>query len=359
MYREAAERDCSRALRWEPRYTKALFRRGCLRAEGGQLADAAVDLEAALACESATPGQGSSKQIAEALADVRRKAGAVGGSEEKGAEKGKGKKKGSAFVFPVKGGKASSQATQPGAPESPQCETTPGSDCERLVQETPRCEATPGASTSQAQQTPEPQAGPPMKARVAEGTEYGGRGLFSTGEVQPGEVVLQEEAYAAVLLKPLRHTHCHWCFLRLPPAPLACPGCTVPLYCSETCQLRASGGVDLGESERPQAALGSSDALRHFGEHWAECRGAAWAAALPLEATLASRVVCRELREGTQEGGEALVQAEVRARSGQSISSHELLTTTKDYCPLLCTTCRAVCDNCSCCRTLFSVVWNE
>ncbi|XP_078064841.1 protein-lysine N-methyltransferase SMYD4 [Mustelus asterias] len=73
-----------------------------------------------------------------------------------------------------------------------------------------------------------------------------GRHLVATEELRPGEILLQEEAFAAVLipggrgkeLPPNEDLYCHHC-LGQTDLPLPCPTCSFSSYCSELCRQSA------------------------------------------------------------------------------------------------------------------------
>lgn len=83
-----------------------------------------------------------------------------------------------------------------------------------------------------------------------------------------------------IILKRYRKTHCHFCFKQLPPNPISCIGCAIPIYCDESCQRGSCG-------ELSQEVEGR----RWRGEHSHECGGASWSAVLPSDAVLALRLL--------------------------------------------------------------------
>ncbi|PKI76469.1 SET and MYND domain-containing protein 4 [Punica granatum] len=141
-----------------------------------------------------------------------------------------------------------------------------------------------------------------------------GRGMVSKGEVPPSSLVHIEEPYAAVILKQSRDSNCHYCFDELPADPIPCTLCSIPLYCSENCQVKAGGRI----LRNRKAAIGNhgdiprdlkiyiedvttekinEKNLGQFQEHEHECSGANWAAVLPPELVLAGRIIVKALQE--------------------------------------------------------------
>lgn len=179
---------------------------------------------------------------------------------------------------------------------------------------------------------------PTLLAGAEEFYEPGrGRGLKATKPFEPGDVVLAEGPFAAVLLKYRRENNCHHCFAAVPLNPVPCSGCAGPLFCQEKCRDNAVGkaGVDDatskgtgegndvterrrtdGRSDLPRGITDSSDEtfVRKvsdigkaeggngvnsdcFGVHAHECGGASWAAILPPDAVLAVRMLAKLQRE--------------------------------------------------------------
>lgn len=62
-----------------------------------------------------------------------------------------------------------------------------------------------------------------------------GRFFVSTQDLLPGDVILREEPYAAVLESIFRVNHCAHC-LRKTPTPIPCYECATVQYCCETCR---------------------------------------------------------------------------------------------------------------------------
>lgn len=123
-----------------------------------------------------------------------------------------------------------------------------------------------------------------------------GAGLQTVEELAAGSLVLSEQPYAAIVLKARRETHCHFCFAKLPADTVACRGCTVAVYCSDTCRDIAAGyscSVSGNHDGVGQRQGGEDRALNR--EHHHECGGSSWSAVLPTEAVLAARAYVRSL----------------------------------------------------------------
>ncbi|KAK9741887.1 hypothetical protein RND81_03G135700 [Saponaria officinalis] len=132
-----------------------------------------------------------------------------------------------------------------------------------------------------------------------------GRGMASSCDIPPASLLHREEPYAAIILKKCRETHCHFCFNELPADTVSCSTCSMPLYCSENCQLQAGGLI-----QRKVVALNRTEDLsdelqRRFSEvtleshsnsevelteHRHECVGVNWPTVLPSEVVLAGRI---------------------------------------------------------------------
>ena len=83
-----------------------------------------------------------------------------------------------------------------------------------------------------------------------------------------------------IILKRYRKTLCHFCFKQLPPSPIPCSACAIPIYCDESCRHGSCG--ELSEEV---------EGRRWRGEHNHECGGASWSAVLPPDAVLALRLL--------------------------------------------------------------------
>ncbi|XP_022749266.1 uncharacterized protein LOC111298827 [Durio zibethinus] len=101
-----------------------------------------------------------------------------------------------------------------------------------------------------------------------------GRGMASKFDIPQASLIHIEEPYAVVILKHCRETHCHYCLNELPADTIPCISCSLPLYCSQHCQVRA--------------------------EHKHECQGVHWPAILPSDVVLAGRVVVKSLEQKGQ-----------------------------------------------------------
>ncbi|XP_052732053.1 uncharacterized protein LOC108331645 isoform X4 [Vigna angularis] len=145
-----------------------------------------------------------------------------------------------------------------------------------------------------------------------------GRGMVSSCVISPGSLVHSEEPYAMIILKQCRQTHCHYCLNDLPADRVPCLSCSIPLYCSHQCQIRAGGQMfrmypekddtfkkmpsDLGEyaSEVIQSN-DSEQEIEDITEHKHECRGVHWPVVLPSEIVLAGRILARFLLNSTSD----------------------------------------------------------
>merc|ERR1719461_2548511 len=66
-------------------------------------------------------------------------------------------------------------------------------------------------------------------------SEDRGRAFIATQDLSPGDVILREEPYAAVLESVFRVNHCAHC-LKKTPTPIPCFECATVQYCCETCR---------------------------------------------------------------------------------------------------------------------------
>ncbi|KAH9325599.1 hypothetical protein KI387_005777, partial [Taxus chinensis] len=151
-------------------------------------------------------------------------------------------------------------------------------------------------------------------------TEDRGREVQAKNIILPGDLVLREEPYVAVILKPFRDTNCHFCFRGLPGDPVPCEFCAIPLYCSESCREHAGGslyGCKPSKNITEQISDGSHDEIgalclsendlckisqvdaksRDWSEHKHECGGMSWAAVLPTEVILAARMFIKSMEK--------------------------------------------------------------
>ncbi|XP_078442211.1 tetratricopeptide repeat (TPR)-like superfamily protein isoform X3 [Wolffia australiana] len=219
---EECKRDCSRAITIYPLYVKARFRRGKAHILSKNYEEAVHDLEAALEMEKSVSGKRQIKTDLDlALKSVKSTALRVFSP-----------------VHPVEIRLASSS--------SESCESMTELHCKE--------------------------------------EEDKGRGMFSLNHIPPSTLLLSEEPLAAIVLKTMRETHCHFCLNDLPSDAIFCSLCTIPSYCSEKCR---------------EAATGRSDGIKQeFAEHRHECGGANWSAVLPSDVVLTGRVMSKIIYGG-------------------------------------------------------------
>jgi hypothetical protein len=356
----AALVDCSRAIEANPQFSKAWYRRGKAKAAAGDLLGAVDDFEKALRIEngedlsaphpdreSAPAGVGRSGEAAalsssgepEALEGSRRKL--TDGAQEAGKRKavsGSAKQIASelervrALLLKVK--------TAGGA-------LMRNSDKGKIKQAEKR-----GVKNWQKGEMENAQVG---RSALCAGVEVfhqqgKGRGLRTTKFFRPGDTVINEEPYAAVLMKGQRASHCHHCFVGLPGNPLPCRGCAGPLFCGETCRdaalgrragalglsvdgsgiesnLMNGGASQRAGSDKPARTSSNERVCTQSSEefdgsegasarkvvesegggegpaggasrwHAHECGGASWAAVLPPDVVLAVRMLARLQKE--------------------------------------------------------------
>ncbi|KAL3341809.1 hypothetical protein AABB24_026035 [Solanum stoloniferum] len=141
-----------------------------------------------------------------------------------------------------------------------------------------------------------------------------GRGMFCVDDVSEASLVHKEDPYAAVILKKCRETHCHFCFNELPADAISCASCSIPLYCSDWCQIQA-GAPKFDKSSNSFSGLeGLADDLKnymsdvvlegastldtgHIAEHRHECHGFHWPLILPSEVVLAGRILVKVIKQ--------------------------------------------------------------
>eukprot|EP00850_Spirogloea_muscicola_P006502 SM000031S11511 [mRNA] locus=s31:23870:28925:- [translate_table: standard] len=239
---EDAERDCNRALALDGSNSNAWFRRGCAKAVLGRHTAAIVDLEAAQRLEAEAGRHAAAAAVARQIAAM-----GLWKSEDPAI---------------TSAGTAGNVA-----------------------------EAAAAASPTS---LPPP---PPLPAWKVAWSEARGRDLIAERDLQPGDVLLEEDAYAAVLQKSERFRRCYACATSLPPAAgIPCAGCALPLFCSDACELLA-GGLHPQSATVPEDGLLQDAASRSLacapGWHAPECSGASWAAVVPIEAVLAARLFWR------------------------------------------------------------------
>ncbi|KAK7410797.1 hypothetical protein VNO78_01894 [Psophocarpus tetragonolobus] len=137
-----------------------------------------------------------------------------------------------------------------------------------------------------------------------------GRGMVSSCVISSGSLVHAEEPYAMIILKQCRETHCHYCLNDLPADRVPCMSCSIPLYCSNQCQIRAGGQMfriytenngifknlpcDLGEYAAEVIQYNNSEyEIEDIIEHKHECQGVHWPVVLPSDIVLAGRILAR------------------------------------------------------------------
>lgn len=150
----------------------------------------------------------------------------------------------------------------------------------------------------------------PIEVKLHVTTSNKGRGMISPTEIPPSSLVHVEEPYALVILKHCRETHCHYCLNELPADKVPCPSCSIPLYCSQHCQIQAGGCMLQNVPDNQDIFQTLSDDLRKYiqeitlrsfsdlrtedvPEHKHECDGVHWPAILPAEIVLAGRIVAK------------------------------------------------------------------
>ncbi|XP_070572634.1 SET and MYND domain-containing protein 4-like [Ptychodera flava] len=63
-----------------------------------------------------------------------------------------------------------------------------------------------------------------------------GRYLTADRDIKAGDVLIEENAYAVILLPTHYNSHCYHCIQEISVAPIPCPQCSCVRYCSEACQ---------------------------------------------------------------------------------------------------------------------------
>ncbi|XP_059300553.1 uncharacterized protein LOC132052863 isoform X1 [Lycium ferocissimum] len=140
-----------------------------------------------------------------------------------------------------------------------------------------------------------------------------GRGMFCVEDVSEASLVHKEDPYAAIILKKCRETHCHFCFNELPADAISCASCSIPLYCSDRCQIQAGGQKFDRSSKSSNGLEGLADDLKnymsdvlagistldtgHIAEHRHECQGFHWPLILPSEVVLAGRILVKVIEQ--------------------------------------------------------------
>ncbi|KAM3355543.1 SET and MYND domain-containing protein 4 isoform X1 [Capsicum galapagoense] len=140
-----------------------------------------------------------------------------------------------------------------------------------------------------------------------------GRGVFCVDDVSEASLVHKEDPYAAIILKKYRETHCHFCFNELPADVISCTSCSIPLYCSDRCQIQAVGRKFDWSFKSFNGLEGLADDLKnymadvragtstldtvHIAEHSHECQGFHWPLILPSEVVLAGRILVKVIEQ--------------------------------------------------------------
>ncbi|XWS65654.1 hypothetical protein CRYUN_Cryun05aG0132200 [Craigia yunnanensis] len=141
--------------------------------------------------------------------------------------------------------------------------------------------------------------------------------MASQFDIPQASLIHTEEPYAVVILKHCRETHCHYCLNELPADTIPCILCSLPLYCSQHCQVRAGGQIHVNYSSKinicekksncideyiPDITVGShfDPKLECIPEHKHECQGVHWPAILPSDVVLAGRVVVKSIQQKGQ-----------------------------------------------------------
>ncbi|XP_050219909.1 uncharacterized protein LOC126670260 isoform X2 [Mercurialis annua] len=141
-----------------------------------------------------------------------------------------------------------------------------------------------------------------------------GRGMASESDIPQASLVHSEKPYALIILKSCRETHCHYCLNELPVDTVPCMACSIPVYCSQLCQVQA-GGETISYCRTNSVIDGSlpEDAKEHiaevtvssnsdlyaesFSEHKHECLGVHWPAVLPTDIVLAGRILAKSVSQ--------------------------------------------------------------
>ncbi|KAJ0235553.1 Uncharacterized protein HA466_0263700 [Hirschfeldia incana] len=243
---EESLRDCHRALRIDPYYSKAWYRRGKLNTLLGNYKDAFRDITVSISLESSPLGR---KQLQSELLSI---------------------------------------------PDSHN----------KLTSENSRSYASVDLPNVQSE----------VKLRCVS-TEEKGRGMVSESDIDQASVIHVEQPFSVVISKSCRETHCHFCLNELPADSVPCPSCSIPVYCSESCQIQSGGMLSTNEMDKNQIfqnlpgdivehVKGVTSAVRYYSqaecvqEHQHECRGANWPAVLPSDAVLAGRVIMKLINQG-------------------------------------------------------------
>ncbi|CAH2035181.1 unnamed protein product [Thlaspi arvense] len=249
---EESLRDCHRALRIDPYYAKAWYRRGKLNTVLGNYKDASRDITVSMSLESSSVGKKQLQNELKAIPDYQNKQ------------------------------------------TSEHSEHHPNSYAG--VDHLPSLQSE-------------------VKLRCVS-TKEKGRGMMSECDIEQASVIHVEEPISVVISKSYRETHCHFCLNELPADSVPCPSCSLPVYCSESCQIQSGGALSTKVMDKhhvyqnlpddvvehiegvTSADIYYSEETECIQEHQHECRGANWPAVLPSEAVLAGRVIMKLINQG-------------------------------------------------------------
>ncbi|XP_020870414.1 SET and MYND domain-containing protein 4 isoform X2 [Arabidopsis lyrata subsp. lyrata] len=244
-------RDCHRALRIDPCYAKAWYRRGKLNTLLRNYKDAFRDMEVSMSLESSLLGKKQLQNELKAIPDYQNKQ----------------------------------------SSEHDEYHSSSYADVDQL-----------------------PSVQMEVKLRCVS-TKEKGRGMVSDCDIEEASVIHVEQPFSVVISKSCRETHCHFCLNGLPADTVPCPSCSIPVYCSESCQIQSVGMLSTNEMEKHLIFQNlPDDIVEHIKgvtsadicysetdciqEHQHECRGANWPAVLPSDAVLAGRVIMKLINHG-------------------------------------------------------------
>ncbi|XP_010478763.1 PREDICTED: SET and MYND domain-containing protein 4-like isoform X2 [Camelina sativa] len=179
-------RDCHRALRIDPCYAKAWYRRGKLNTLLGNYKDAFHDITVSMSLESSLAGKKQLQNERNAISDYQNKQ----------------------------------------TSEYDECHLSNYAGEDHL----------PTVQTE-------------VKLRCVS-TKEKGRGMVSECDIELASVIHIEEPFSVVISKSCRETHCHFCLNELPADAVPCPSCSIPVYCSESCQIQSGGMLSTNERDK-------------------------------------------------------------------------------------------------------------
>ncbi|XP_010499889.1 PREDICTED: SET and MYND domain-containing protein 4-like [Camelina sativa] len=243
-------RDCHRALRIDPCYAKAWYRRGKLNTLLGNYKDAFHDITVSMSFESSLAGKKQLKNELNAIPDYQNK-------------------------------------------------------------QTSEHDEYHPSNYASVDHLPSVQSG--VKLRCVS-TKEKGRGMVSECDIEQACMIHIEEPFSVVISKSCRETHCHFCLNELPADAVPCPSCSIPVYCSESCQIQSGGMLSTNERDKHhifqnlpddivEQIRGITSADIYYSEneciqeHQHEFRGANWPAVLPSDAVLAGRVIMKFINQ--------------------------------------------------------------